>query len=324
MQRLTGAWLRATLLLAGLFTQQAAAAASEGATCDLNVFVDISCTQSAFAWTNASSFAACCADCDAEEGCFACEWVASSRRGKGPCHLKALPGSKISQPGTTCGISKTLPPTPTPPPPQQAPAAWPPVWPAPKLFTNGTEDATLAASFAFEVAVGTVSTATLTQALQRYERIVLGDPARRPNSGGSGPGLTKLAVSVEDSDETVPHEGTDESYTLHVPTDGAATLRAQSVYGALRGLETFSQLTTYNFSASRLSVRGAPWLITDSPRFSFRGLMLDTSRHFIPLPMFERLLEAMAYLLKTIRVSLPLSLPLSASLSASLCLPLIR
>ena len=60
MQRLTGAWLRATLLLAGLFTQQAAAAASEGATCDLNVFVDISCTQSAFAWTNASSFAACC------------------------------------------------------------------------------------------------------------------------------------------------------------------------------------------------------------------------------------------------------------------------
>jgi hypothetical protein len=235
-------WLPVTLLFSGLFIQQLEA--TEGS-CDLNVFVDISCTQTAFAWTNASSFAACCADCDAEEGCFACEWDSQRRSRKGPCHLKAIPGSKISQPGTTCGISKTLPPTPTPPSPQQAPHAWPPVWPAPKLFSNGTKDVTLAASFAFEVDAGSTPTATLTQALQRYERLVLGDPARRPNSAGSSAGLTKLIVSVDDSDETVPQEDTDESYTLSIPTDGAVTLRAPTVYGAIHGLETFSQLATY-------------------------------------------------------------------------------
>ena len=76
---------------------------------------------------------------------------------------------------------------------------------------------------------------------------MLGDPARRPNNGGTGDGLslTKLIVSVDDNDEAVPQEDTDESYTLNVPTDGAVTLRAPNAYGAIRGLETFSQLAAY-------------------------------------------------------------------------------
>ena len=103
------------------------------------------------------------------------------------------------------------------------------------------------ASFTFQVDADSTATATLKQALQRYERIVLGDPGRRPNNGGTGDGLslTKLIVSVDDNDEAVPQEDTDESYTLNVPTDGAVTLRAPTTYGAIRGLETFSQLVAY-------------------------------------------------------------------------------
>eukprot|EP01051_Picozoa_sp_SAG22_P000439 SAG22_NODE_12_length_33707_cov_70.427118_3_plen_557_part_00 len=275
-------------------------AAGEGS-CTLDVFPGISCTQSAFAWTNATDFADCCADCDREAGCLACEWVSppAGRHSRGPCHLKAQPGPKISQRGTTCGISKALPPTPTPPPPQQAPTAWPPVWPAPKSFTNGTEVAALAPEFDFEPGAENAASSTVEHALARYKQLVLGEPGRRPSAGGGS--LTKLvvtltaAVSVSGADyEAPPQEDTDESYSLAVPTAGPASLRAATPYGMIRGLETFSQLVRYNFSAEQFFVKGAPWAIEDSPRFSLRGLMLDTSRHFIPVPMIERLLEGMA------------------------------
>ena len=51
-----------------------------------------------------------------------------------------------------------------------------------------------------------------------------------------------LFVSVDDPTEAPPGLDTDESYNLSVPVEGAATLSARTVYGALRGLETFSQL----------------------------------------------------------------------------------
>lgn len=61
-----------------------------------------------------------------------------------------------------------------------------------------------------------------------------------------------LVVSVKDTSEAVPQHGTDESYVLSVPDDASdATLVAPTVYGALRGLETFSQLLRYNTTTMR-------------------------------------------------------------------------
>ena len=55
---------------------------------------------------------------------------------------------------------------------------------------------------------------------------------------------------VADLDESHPQLATDESYSLVVPADGsAATIAAATVYGALRGLETFSQLVTFDFES---------------------------------------------------------------------------
>ena len=53
--------------------------------------------------------------------------------------------------------------------------------------------------------------------------------------------LSALQVSVDDPDESHPQLDTDESYTLEVSTRSSAALHAKTVYGALRGLETFSQ-----------------------------------------------------------------------------------
>jgi hexosaminidase len=103
-------------------------------------------------------------------------------------------------------------------------------------------------------------------------------------------------VSVADPSEDVPQQGTNESYVLVVPGGGAAaTLAAATVYGALRGLETFSQLVLFNFSSATYSVAGVPLTVVDEPRFTHRGFMVDTSRHYQTLQMLYRLLESMAY-----------------------------
>ncbi|GAV86969.1 Glyco_hydro_20 domain-containing protein/Glyco_hydro_20b domain-containing protein [Cephalotus follicularis] len=92
--------------------------------------------------------------------------------------------------------------------------------------------------------------------------------------------------------------GIDESYNLSIPASGKpsyAYLEAQTVYGALHGLQTFSQLCRFNFTTRVIEVGMVPWTIVDQPRFSYRGLLIDTSRHYLPLPVIQGVIDSMAY-----------------------------
>merc|ERR1711916_145353 len=84
---------------------------------------------------------------------------------------------------------------------------------------------------------------------------------------------------------------TDESYTLKV-TSPTATLTANTVFGALHGLETFSQLVWLNTGNMYFANETT---ITDAPRFHHRGILIDTSRHYLPLAAIYENLDAMAY-----------------------------
>uniref|UniRef100_A0A9J8A149 Beta-hexosaminidase n=1 Tax=Cyprinus carpio carpio TaxID=630221 RepID=A0A9J8A149_CYPCA len=88
-----------------------------------------------------------------------------------------------------------------------------------------------------------------------------------------------------------PDEDSDESYTLSV-SEGQAVLRSVSVWGALRGLESLSQLV-YQDDYGTYFINKTE--IVDFPRFAFRGLLLDTSRHYLPLYAILKTLDAMAY-----------------------------
>jgi len=68
-------------------------------------------------------------------------------------------------------------------------------------------------------------------------------------------------------------------------------LKSHSVWGALRGLETFSQTVHINGSCYKVHRN----YIRDKPRFSFRGFLIDTSRHFIPKKVIFAFLDAMSY-----------------------------
>ena len=46
---------------------------------------------------------------------------------------------------------------------------------------------------------------------------------------------------------------------------------------------------------STLQMRGLPWSITDAPRFAHRGVLLDTSRHFLPISTLEQHIDTMGF-----------------------------
>src|SRR5438270_12328222 len=58
----------------------------------------------------------------------------------------------------------------------------------------------------------------------------------------------------------------------------------------MRGFETFAQLVTPDDQGFEV----AAVHIEDQPRFPWRGLMIDASRHWMPLAVIERNLAAMA------------------------------
>lgn len=81
----------------------------------------------------------------------------------------------------------------------------------------------------------------------------------------------------------------DESYELEV-TSRNASLSAATPLGVLRGLETVLQLVTADSESFGLPIVK----IQDKPRFPWRGLLLDPSRHWQPVEVIKRNLDGMA------------------------------
>ncbi|CAG2061281.1 unnamed protein product, partial [Timema podura] len=74
--------------------------------------------------------------------------------------------------------------------------------------------------------------------------------------------------------------------------ENSALLTSQTIWGILRGLETFTHLLYLEDEGKAFRVNSTA--ITDYPRFSHRGLLLDTSRHYLPLSILKLSLDAMA------------------------------
>jgi hexosaminidase len=108
----------------------------------------------------------------------------------------------------------------------------------------------------------------------------------RQKSGNTNPTLT---IRADHAREAVQRLGEDESYELNV-TPSAANLTAPNPLGILHGLQTFLQLvqiTPNGFALPAVTIK-------DQPRFPWRGLLIDVSRHFIPLDVLKRNLDGMA------------------------------
>src|SRR5205085_4632249 len=122
--------------------------------------------------------------------------------------------------------------------------------------------------------------------LRRLEGRTVLELARGLGADATG---AKLLVETRGPGKTIPAVDEDESYTLEV-NERQAVLRAPTVVGALRGLETFLQL----LEGDRAGFYVPAVSIQDQPRFRWRGLLIDIGRHFEPMEVLKRNLDAMA------------------------------
>ncbi|XP_033755247.1 uncharacterized protein LOC117338139 [Pecten maximus] len=101
--------------------------------------------------------------------------------------------------------------------------------------------------------------------------------------------IDELNIKIRQPCTRLPHDKMDESYDLFIKRTGAF-LWANEVWGALRGLETFSQLV-FKGTNEELYIRDT--VINDYPRFSHRGILLDSSRHYLFKETIFDVLEGM-------------------------------
>jgi hexosaminidase len=145
----------------------------------------------------------------------------------------------------------------------------------------------LAITQSFSVAVSGVRDAALDQEVRRFQA----DLSRQigmsfyPQAGAAA----TLQVHAERPREAVQKLGEEESYELSV-TNSGASLSAPNPLGIIRGLQTVLQLVRITSTGFAIPVV----TIKDQPRFPWRGLMIDVSRHFFGVDVIERNLDAMA------------------------------
>ncbi|TYH51377.1 hypothetical protein ES332_D10G268700v1 [Gossypium tomentosum] len=179
------------------------------------------------------------------------------------------------------------------------------IWPLPHELTSGNETLTVNPTLSLYLIGKGGNFKILREGFRRYKRIIFKQSSgvsifknlRRIRSIYD---ISQIRIIVNsDSDEL--KLGVDESYTLFITKTGGksiaweAIIEVNTVYGALRGLETFSQLCAYDYTTKSVQLSKAPWYIKDKPRFAYRGLLLDTSRHYFPVDVIKSIIDSMSY-----------------------------
>src|ERR1700674_1092909 len=158
--------------------------------------------------------------------------------------------------------------------------------PVPASVQRGTGQ--LAVDASFSVALTGHDDARLERAVQRFLRQLGRQTGLILAAKPAGAAKTTLVIHTEHDSKPVQELGEDESCTLEVTATGAK-LTAPTTLGTLHGLQTFLQLVDVSadgFAAPAVTIQ-------DKPRFPWRGLMIDSVRHFIPLEVIKRNLDGM-------------------------------
>ena len=96
---------------------------------------------------------------------------------------------------------------------------------------------------------------------------------------------------VEDEASTL-QLGVDESYSMNISVDGLCNIHSSTVWGALHAMESFTQLLVRS-EASIVALDYLPVTISDSARFSHRGMLIDSSRHYLPVSEILRIIDTL-------------------------------
>lgn len=119
-------------------------------------------------------------------------------------------------------------------------------------------------------------------------------PGVLPTPLASQAHLATVEITVTHPSEEALGESTDYTYALE-SSGSKVHLTARTVYGAVYGLETLSQLihATNEAGVAGLFLVHSQVSVRDAPAFAWRGLMIDSGRRFFPLSTVTNLLDTM-------------------------------
>ncbi|VXD07262.1 Beta-N-acetylhexosaminidase [Enterobacterales bacterium 8AC] len=129
----------------------------------------------------------------------------------------------------------------------------------------------------------------LAEALPRWRERIERQTGWTLTPQGEQNGAATVAIIIKQQVAPQPMPDSDESYQLQVTPQGA-TLTANTRFGALRGMETLLQLVQTDGENTFIPLVN----ITDVPRFPWRGVLLDSARHFLPVADILRQIDGMA------------------------------
>lgn len=113
-----------------------------------------------------------------------------------------------------------------------------------------------------------------------------------PVTDHRGEGGIRLRLGSGDRDRSLGEEG----YRLESGR-GGVTITAREPAGLFHGVQTLRQLLPA--SVEKSSTQAGPWTIaggtiTDTPRYAYRGAMLDVSRHFLTIGQVKLYIDQLA------------------------------
>ena len=162
----------------------------------------------------------------------------------------------------------------------------------PKLI-KAEQSMSLLISHSFQITSKQKPSKDLQSAIDRYSKYISHLTGNSTNPDHESPHsentliIDCLTTLPEKGD--YPKLGEDESYALSITKTGVY-IKTASLTGVIRGLATFVQLIEQDSSKKSY----VPLVnIVDRPRFPWRGLMLDVCRHWMPVSVIERTLNAM-------------------------------
>ena len=165
-----------------------------------------------------------------------------------------------------------------------------PFWPQPQEYSLGTATLVIDPNFSFKL---NQQSEFLNQAIQRYEHLI--SSSASSSSFSTDQVLTSCTVNVltvhEDEYSTLQMD-VDESYSLTITEDATCEISAPTVWGCLHAFETFTQLLLRDVNGPVYTTYG-PVSVTDNSRFTHRGVLIDTSRHYLPVDALKSFIETL-------------------------------
>ena len=183
-------------------------------------------------------------------------------------------------------VKKSIPTSPSPSPGPKPPIYF---WPTPISVAWGAGAAAVSPALTFTLSPPANAD------LAAYAARIAGDMfAHAASTPAPATQTREVSITVADAGAALSI-ASDESYTLRIPADGSPiAITAATNYGAYHALETLAQAVQFDFATQQYGVVSAPLMISDKPKFAWRGILIDTDRHWLSLHHIQRIIDGLA------------------------------